>query len=51
MILVRWVVIAAGLGPLAGRSSRPKAEVAAPEFLMLQEVSDALHTGIGGRSY
>src|SRR5438128_261387 len=51
MELVRWMVIAAGLGLLAGCSSRPKGQ-APPEFTVLQEVNDLLRSAAGaaGRS-
>jgi hypothetical protein len=45
MTLVRRVVIAAGLGLLAGCSTQPGAE--SPEYTELQEVNDLLRAGAG----
>jgi hypothetical protein len=51
MTLVRYVMLAAGLGLLAGCSSRPMGE-APPQLLVLQEVNDLLHSaaGVAGRA-
>jgi hypothetical protein len=46
MTRVRWVMLAAGLGLLAGCSSR-SAEQAAPEYGLLQEVNELLHASAG----
>jgi hypothetical protein len=47
MMLVRWAVIAASLGVLAGCSSQPHGGPHPREFATLQDVSDLLHTAAG----
>jgi hypothetical protein len=51
MALVRYMMVVAGLGLLAGCSSRPKLE-APPQLLVLQEVNDMVHSaaGMAGRT-
>jgi hypothetical protein len=43
MMLVRWAVIAASFGFLAGCSSQPRGQIPG-EFTTLQDVNDLLHT-------
>src|SRR5436309_12920434 len=48
MTLVRSLLIAAALGPLAGCSPRPGGESAPPEYSLLQEVNELIRASAGG---